>query len=240
MSLETWKAEFYPVEAKDVPADKAVEHSLTKWRGLRSENLTKHELCVGSRRHLTVITDVDQDVSGNAFRISAGTCALCIHYDNLIVRHCTLCPLAIVRMNTECDEPMTHGESEGYPPYQYFVTKHDPEPMIQWLEKADSYEKQPWRVWVYDDSLWVAAKTIEQAYSEFAEWDIDGEDLEQVKELPLDARMDFSPSICGEDYPADWPEGESSQNWTMEQIIEFQQARGVKFPGVLARSSDYC
>lgn len=39
MSLETWKEEFYPIPADEVPESQALAHSLRKWEGLRKENL---------------------------------------------------------------------------------------------------------------------------------------------------------------------------------------------------------
>lgn len=37
MSLDTWKAEFYSIPAEEVAAKDAIQHSLTKWIGLRPE-----------------------------------------------------------------------------------------------------------------------------------------------------------------------------------------------------------
>ena len=44
MSIESWKAEFYPVEAAEVSAEDALAHSLKKWQGLQEESLLKHSL----------------------------------------------------------------------------------------------------------------------------------------------------------------------------------------------------
>lgn len=41
MSLAAWKAEHYPVDAANVPAEEAVAHSLRKWRGLRPRVLER-------------------------------------------------------------------------------------------------------------------------------------------------------------------------------------------------------
>ena len=44
MSIESWKAEFYPTPADEASKDQAIAHSLRKWEGLRKENLDRHEL----------------------------------------------------------------------------------------------------------------------------------------------------------------------------------------------------
>ena len=46
MSIESWKAEFYPIEAKDVKGDdlERIDHALLKWSGVTEENLKKHEI----------------------------------------------------------------------------------------------------------------------------------------------------------------------------------------------------
>lgn len=45
-SLDTWKKEFYPVEAKDVSEEDAGAHAALKWSGLTKENLDKHNLTI--------------------------------------------------------------------------------------------------------------------------------------------------------------------------------------------------
>ena len=42
MDSAAWCEEFYSVDAKDVPKQEAVAHSLKKWIGLLPENLAKH------------------------------------------------------------------------------------------------------------------------------------------------------------------------------------------------------
>lgn len=118
MSLETWKAEFYPVEAISVPEDQAVEHSLQKWYGLRKENLKRHGV-----RHTGVnITDD----AGKQLAINGHSCALCRHHPE-----CTGCPLVRVH-GVPCDEDGDMPLS----PYVRFIDAGDPEPMIEILELA--------------------------------------------------------------------------------------------------------
>lgn len=133
MSLATWKEEFYSVPAKFVGPAQATAHSLTKWIGLRSENLAKHDVraCVQWIRDLA---DVDYPILG--LRIDAASCALCSHYDS--GDDCDLCPLSIVRGGIRCDRPR---KDENESPYSMFTAHHDPEPMIMWLTRAMEFEK---------------------------------------------------------------------------------------------------
>lgn len=123
MSLETWKAEFYPIEARKVPVEDAVQHSLNKWRGLTKENLDKHELTLDE---YSVLID-DED---NEFGVDAYSCALCQKY-----RYCDGCPLANV-LGRSCDN-----EDDGeHSPYGLFVEEGNPLPMIAALERAAALE----------------------------------------------------------------------------------------------------
>ena len=103
MSIETWKAEFYPVPADDKSLDtdvKRVEHSLRKWEGLTPGNIEKHELEFGKypfyTRRLMSISG-----TGNTFFIDDESCALCEkHFDTQ--SKCSTCPLAI-HLGDVCD-----------------------------------------------------------------------------------------------------------------------------------------
>lgn len=68
MSIETWKAEFYPRPARAVPATEAAEHSLQKWRGYLPENMAKHGI------------DFPDLASADMPFASQHTCALCEHW----------------------------------------------------------------------------------------------------------------------------------------------------------------
>lgn len=130
MSLDTWKSEFYPIEASKVPVEEAVQHSLRKWRGLTKENLEKHG----------VIKDEDSTkimYGKGGMSIDAHSCALCEHYldsyqmDNA----CEGCPLVTVR-GVPCDDDSESSVS----PYHEFTGKGNPLPMIAALEKAAALE----------------------------------------------------------------------------------------------------
>lgn len=110
MSLETWKAECYPVEAKDCPKGKhlCLAHSLRKWIGLKPDALKKHGVFVNDRSNL--------ECEASIFPIDASTCALCKQYDP---SDCYQCPL------DSCVES-----------FGAWDLNHDPEPMIAQIEEA--------------------------------------------------------------------------------------------------------
>tara|TARA_Y100000034_G_scaffold101141_1_gene125188 strand:+ start:24 stop:356 length:333 start_codon:yes stop_codon:yes gene_type:complete len=109
MSFESWKKEFY---------DKG---DLTKWIGLRLENLKKHDFI---RQQHKVITFKD-----GVFHVGSSTCNLCKEYyrNSYFNSCCDSCPLYQLRDN-RCDRG-----SEN--PFSEFVKNGNPEPMIQLLEK---------------------------------------------------------------------------------------------------------
>jgi hypothetical protein len=124
MSLESWKEDFYPVEANDVPPGKpSIEHSLVKWVGLREENLNKHNI---------IFDDDDGNIGGDgdgSLSISGESCALCCNY---LADGCRGCPLFISLGGRVCDDS---GKAKDSPFGRYFE-EHTPEPMIQALELA--------------------------------------------------------------------------------------------------------
>lgn len=128
MSNETWRDEFYPCNASSEEALQApAKHSLRKWIGFRKANLDKHKL-----------SDIPME-------IDASTCALCQKYE-VAEDTCDNCPLCVVRGGYPCDE-QTPREQE-HPtecPYVQFTLYDDPEPMIQWLEKAVALEEDSTR-----------------------------------------------------------------------------------------------
>jgi hypothetical protein len=133
MSLATWKEEFYPVDADRVSEADAVQHSLTKWIGLRAENLARHAVTM-NQRYLA-------DGSDDTLRIDGSTCALCEHYES--ESSCSSCPLAQVRDGVRCDveiEGFDDSRDEQYSPWHQWDYNRDPEPMIHWLQKAKAKE----------------------------------------------------------------------------------------------------
>lgn len=136
MTIESWKAEFYPVEAYLVPNDTLalLEHSIKKWEGLLPKNRKKHDLVVGTYGRLTSEDASDYD---NVFKASSESCSLCHHYNNSDEPECVKCPLYIVRGNIECDAPTEDEKRESLgSPWGAWAHSSKPERMIMWLKKA--------------------------------------------------------------------------------------------------------
>jgi hypothetical protein len=131
MSLESWKAEFYPVPASECPAEDAIEHSLRKWRGLRPEALARHGVGTKGTRLFAAVDGF--------FYISATNCALCEQFfqdaEEEDEKACADCPLAISRGGVSCSKAR---EGESFAPWEAFGAGNNPEPMIAALEKAQA------------------------------------------------------------------------------------------------------
>lgn len=140
MSLDTWKAEFYPCSAnamQDASPVDVVQHSLNKWRGMRIENLTRHGCDVSVDR------DIICEATESRLGISGGSCSLCQAYmgkdPDENAPTCSMCPLYIVRGGNACEKPA--GE-EALSPWSMWMIHVDPEPMIMWLEKTLAYVQE--------------------------------------------------------------------------------------------------
>jgi hypothetical protein len=114
MSLDTWKAEFYPIPAGKVPVEDAVQHSLRKWRGLTKENLEKHGV---ARKGRCIVDEFGRS------ELDSTSCALCIHHYSFYDR-CFNCPIVVATGDT-CGSD-----------YANFLIDGNPLPMIEALEKA--------------------------------------------------------------------------------------------------------
>ena len=144
MSVETWKKEFYPVEAETLAkstALKATEHSLQKWLGLRKKNLKKHDMIVGGWGD--IYSDPGKNSDTASFSIDAESCALCVkfeekdHIGENKSESCKTCPLCRVRGGVSCDtcDSGRKGEYDS-PWWSWCGEKKNPEPMIRWLRRA--------------------------------------------------------------------------------------------------------
>ena len=123
MSLETWKEKFYPEKpTKNMTKKAAIQHSITKWIGLRPENLDKHKL------ELDVEGDLLED-GKYVFGVNSSSCALCRKYYDDDDRGCQKCPLFKVLDNERCDY-------DNDSPFVIYRNEHNPEPMIAALEKT--------------------------------------------------------------------------------------------------------
>lgn len=120
MSLTTWKAEFYPVDAEDATSTplEAARHSLRKWEGLREGNLNQHDL------HVTLWGDLEEDPERDncpaEFEVDGFSCALC----RRTPLSCNTCPI-MIKAGSDCIVQFdTWGDDE------------DPEPMIELLKST--------------------------------------------------------------------------------------------------------
>lgn len=146
MSLATWKAEFYPIEADEVAIKDAIDHSLQKWLGLLPENLKKHNVTILDK----CVQDLDDDrYDPDYIVVGSESCSLCHHYhtddptdedEDGDEVYCELCPLYKVRGNVACDAERAE---EANSPWHHFGRneyknnqEYDPKPMIFWLQKA--------------------------------------------------------------------------------------------------------
>ena len=127
MSLETWKAEFYPIRAKFIePGLISIDHSLKKWIGALPENLAKH----GCRYEDHIIMDDEN----NQLAFNANTCSLCVNYKcNTRIRHdgyvYEVCPISQMQ-GYSCDTPRGDGNT-------WWDSIDTPEPMIELLEQTN-------------------------------------------------------------------------------------------------------
>ena len=134
MSLETWKAKYYPIavhKKADWTEAEALQHSLNKWLGLRRAKLAEHDLIKSTEN--SAIFGVLPQVR---FTVDGSTCALCALYFDTHFGDCACanCPLFKIR-GRRCDERSKNG---GVSPYQTFVKTGNPEPMIDLLKRAIS------------------------------------------------------------------------------------------------------
>jgi len=115
MSLESWKSEFYPVDAADVAAGNVsdvhlLEHSIRKWVGRLPQNLERHGLVVDRFCR----TDIVEQPKGDFFIFGSQSCSLCRMYSHFEQDvPCGDCP--IVKLTTrKCFESEMHDSNEGY------------------------------------------------------------------------------------------------------------------------------
>lgn len=129
MSLDSWKEEFYrtpAVVASQGTWKECLEHSLTKWEGLREENKAKHD--VEGTREIYETTLEPYYLS-----IDSHSCALCqkavrLEYDNDSEdEYCVNCPL-YKHLGYRCDAPDA--------PFARYVMEDNPKPMVKALKAA--------------------------------------------------------------------------------------------------------
>lgn len=133
MSVDTWINEFMSIEADEVEGNNEdyLNHSIKKWYGLQSENLSKHKMKVGGVDYFSVI----EDNEGKTVVVGSQSCALCVHH--LDDGSCGSCP--IVRFTGRaCDES---DENDEMSPWGEWVKNKNPKPMIVLLEETLKWVK---------------------------------------------------------------------------------------------------
>lgn len=134
MSVDTWINEFMSIEADEVEGNNEdyLNHSIKKWYGLQSENLSKHKMKVGGVDYFSVI----EDNEGKTVVVGSQSCALCVHH--LDDGSCGSCP--IVRFTGRaCDES---DEKDEMSPWGEWVKNKNPKPMIVLLEETLEWVKK--------------------------------------------------------------------------------------------------
>jgi len=97
MSLETWRKEYYPIDADKIKSRDDVvliEASLLKWIGLQKENLAEHGLGKDNSSYKS-LTVCDKPLDG------PNSCALCTKYH---IAYCRGCPLDSCSAGSPYDE----------------------------------------------------------------------------------------------------------------------------------------
>lgn len=146
MSIKTWLAEFYPVDADAAMGMtnlQAVQHSLRKWIGLRKKNMAAHKCAIAEGYYPKAVTPKSHSKllakPYDILRIDSGSCALCVKHSDTWL--CRTCPLARARGGVQCDK-MSRSErkkADGVgAPWHAWIDDLNPEPMIALLEKAEA------------------------------------------------------------------------------------------------------
>jgi hypothetical protein len=122
MSIESWKAEFYPVPAEDCPQNDKdmLAHAKLKWSGLVPETLEKHRL--------SVFAYWLKDSEDERFHVGDTTCSLCFRY--MEYDECAGCPLCAVN-GLPCDRCFNNVS-----PWGKWCDEHNPNPMIDLIDQA--------------------------------------------------------------------------------------------------------
>lgn len=127
MSMQTWKAEFYPEAAGNYILPElddlaAVRHSIKKWEGLQPDNMRGYAMHWSGGQS---ISDGDE-----TFYVDGSSCALCQRY----AESCKPCPLSEVRGGRSCSVTRV---DEALSPWSLRDTQ--PQVMLMWLKRAEEY-----------------------------------------------------------------------------------------------------
>lgn len=135
MTVESWKEEFYPIEADRCPKEEAIQHSLRKWSGLTENNLLKHEVKVDGARAIAggayVLPMNANGLRGNHYvEIDSRSCSLCHHYNQ---GDCSACPITFYKQSEKMD---TNQWEQCSTEYLHWRRVKDPHPMIELLKNT--------------------------------------------------------------------------------------------------------
>lgn len=83
MSLETWKAAYYPTPAEDTTPEDALEQTTLKWEGLQSKHLKAHGLF--KEGHF-----IREEGTNAILPLNDASCALCQCFRSDECLHCPL------------------------------------------------------------------------------------------------------------------------------------------------------
>ncbi len=121
MSIETWKREFYPIEATEAAKLDAVActaHSLKKWEGLLKRNTDKHKV---TRVDGTLSENHNDYASDGDFSATGNNCSLCKKYGGTNRPeggdYCSGCPIYKVT-GEDCIEEYEHTVEYGHAPFR--------------------------------------------------------------------------------------------------------------------------
>ena len=133
MSMQSWKEEFYPIEAEEVPEELALDHSIKKWEGLQTANLIKHSVIMEG---IKLKNDAPYTNPYDILIISASSCALCMHHHNDFgtQQTCKTCPIRTV---SESQNVVFGVNTEPCLAEYLEATKHyNTVPMLQLLQQT--------------------------------------------------------------------------------------------------------
>lgn len=132
MSMETWKAEFYPTSVKGpMTRLEAVAHSARKWNGTAPEALAKHGVEYSNFK----VFERHDPISGImfVFDFSSATCSLCEKYwtededDNGETDNCGKCPFSQA-LGRACIDNY-HDKSHDFMQSDFFASRLEPSQM---------------------------------------------------------------------------------------------------------------
>ena len=127
MSIQSWKKEFYPVDASKCRKSilKALKHTLLKYTGTLKKNLKKHDIekGKGSGRLFDC-----RGMSYGKLGFGEDTCALCNNPSDF--PDCEKCVL--YESGNGC---LSENDGDWKSPYHVFTIDNDPMPMIRIVKK---------------------------------------------------------------------------------------------------------